>query len=55
MAGTVTVNVPLTAKALAALQSHKLSVSVAVRFTPTGGSAASQTLQLSFQRKAANR
>lgn len=54
-AGTVTVDVPLKSKALKALRSHKLSVSLAVRFTPTGGSAAEQTLQLSFQRKAGNR
>ncbi|HSS43433.1 MAG TPA: NHL repeat-containing protein [Solirubrobacterales bacterium] len=55
-AGTVAVTVSLKAKALKALKANgKLSVTLQASFTPTGGIAASKTLQLSFQRKAAHR
>jgi hypothetical protein len=52
-AGTQTVKVTLSAAGLKALRKAKrrtLAVKVALRFTPTGGQAASQTASLSFKR-----
>jgi hypothetical protein len=54
-AGTQTVKVALSkagAKALKKAKKRKLAVSVRLRFTPTGGSAATQTVTVTFTRKA---
>jgi hypothetical protein len=53
-AETQTVQVTLSkagAKALKKAKSHKITVNVQVRFTPTGGAAGSQTASVTFKRK----
>ena len=52
-AATKTITVKLTAagkKALAKAKSHKLAVTISVRFTPTGGAAATTTKKVAFTR-----
>ena len=52
-AGATSVKVKLTAKAVKSLKAHrKLAVTLTVRFTPTGGDTASQTVHVTFTRKA---
>jgi hypothetical protein len=49
-ATTYSVKVTLTAKAKKSLKRHKkLAVSLAVRFTPTGGTTASKTVKVTFK------
>jgi hypothetical protein len=51
-AGTVTVRVSLSSSAARSLaRHHRLKTSASVRFTPTGGKAATKSVALSFKRK----
>jgi hypothetical protein len=48
--GRLTLTFKLSKAALKALAKHSLTVTITITFTPTGGTAASQTKRLSFKR-----